>query len=239
MKYLVGIGYVNRDDLLNKAVASIQPFWSKTIIIDNSNHKELRQRELFASDVRTYEPPVPLTLSQTMNLMYRFGAEQGCDVIMFMHNDAEAEVETAEKFLLAIEKLQDEGRKWGVAFTNYHTLVAFNMDAVKVTGPWDIILPHYFSDCDYYRRLHLAGYEHIYTNLPVIHHNNGSSTIKSDVQLEQIHSKTFPLYSLYYRKKWGGLPGRERFNIPFDQYPINPVKDYLKIFESEIDEQRG
>lgn len=231
MKYLVGIGYVNRDDLLNKAIKSIELFWSNTLIIDNSNHKDLRKKDLFSADVRVYEPPVPLTFSQTMNLLHRFGSEQRCDVIIFMHNDAEADVGTAEKFLLAIEKMQKEGRKWGVVFTNYHTLAAFNMKAVKETGPWDTILPHYFSDCDYYRRLHLAGYEHVKTGLNVIHHNNGASTIKSDAQLEHINNRTFPLYQSYYQSKWGGLPGKERFTMPFNRYPINSVKDYLKIFD--------
>lgn len=233
MKYLVGIGYVNRYDLLKKAIESIQPFWSNTLIIDNSSKRDLRNKDVFFTDVRVYEPPVPLTFSQTMNLLHRLGAEQQCDVIMFMHNDAEADVGIAEQFLNQIEKLQREGRKWGVAFTNYHTLVAFNMKAVKETGPWDTILPHYFSDNDYYRRLQYLRYEHVNTALSVIHYNNGSSTIKSDAQLEHVNTKTFPLYEWYYQIKWGGLPGRERYIIPFNQYSINPVKEYLKIFENQ------
>ena len=34
-------------------------------------------------------------------------------------------------------------RPWGAAFTNYDTLAAFNMQAVRETGPWDINLPQY------------------------------------------------------------------------------------------------
>jgi len=234
MKYLVGIGYVNRIDLLSLALASIKPYLSNTVIIDNSSNKELRQAELGFSDTRTYTPPVPLTFSQTMNLLHRFGAEQDCDVILFMHNDAEAADGTAGKFLLAIEELQKEGRNWGVAFTNYHALVAFNMKAVKEAGPWDTILPHYFSDCDYYRRLHLSGYEQVCTGLPVTHHDNGSSTIKSDTRLEEINNKTFPLYEHYYRVKWGGPPGRESFLRPFNQFPLNPAGDYLKPYEKQF-----
>lgn len=233
MKYLVGIGYVNRIDLLKKAIESIQPFWANTFIMDNSNHRDLRHGESFPTNVKIFEPPVPFTLSQTMNLLHRLGAEQRCDVIMFMHNDAEADAGTAENFLSAIEKMQREGRRWGVAFTNYHTLAAYNMKAIKEVGPWDTVLPHYFSDCDYFTRLRLAGYEQVWTGLNVIHHNNGASTIKSDGNLEHIHNITFPLYQTYYQSKWGGLPGQERFTLPFNQYPINPVSDYLKIFDQQ------
>jgi hypothetical protein len=51
-------------------------------------------------------------------------------------------------------------------------------------GEWDTVLPQYFSDCDYYRRVQLAGFELIETGLPVIHVDKGSNTLRSDPRRE-------------------------------------------------------
>jgi GT2 family glycosyltransferase len=204
MNYLVGLAYVNRPDLLRTAVRSIQPFWTRTVVIDNSEHYDLRKDDFIRSAVEVYEPPVPLTFTQTMNLMQRKAMEQGCDVVLFMHNDGEAESEVPERLLAFLEELEESGRNWGVVFTHYDVLVAFRMKAIKVVGPWDTKLPQYFADNDYYRRVRLAGFETVDTGLQV-HHHNASSTLQSDPIRKHINGITFPLYEKYYKTKWGEL----------------------------------
>lgn len=214
MKYLIGIGYVNRQDLLTIAINSIKPYWPNTVIIDNSPNQDLRINRTLPIPV--YEPPVPLSFSQTMNLLQVMAREKNCDVVMFLHNDAEAHPGTPEAFLSMLESLKKQKRRWGVAFTNYHSLVAFNMEAIRNVGLWDTTMPRYFADVDYYHKVQLAGFENINTLLGVTHHYNGSCTIKSDPNLMFIHNITFPLYQQYYEKKWGGPPGQERFTKPFN-----------------------
>lgn len=212
MKFLLGIPYVNRPDLLRLAVASVRPFHARTVIIDNS------EQGLFPADwpVEVLRPSVPLTFSQTMNLLQNLAFERGCEALLSMHNDAEAEAGTCERLLAIIEESFRTERRWGVIFTHYDTLAAFSMEMVAAVGPWDTTLPQYFADNDYYRRVRLLGFETIDTGLPVTHHHNASSTVKSDPWLGWINGVTYPLHGQYYAAKWGGGAGRETYASPFN-----------------------
>jgi len=216
VKYLIGIPYVNRPDLLKVAVNSIKAYWPHLVIVDCSDGRDLRTSNNLPADVSVYEPPVFLTLSQSLNLLRQLAIEQQCDVMMYMHTDAEAHEGTPEQLLSIVETLlTNKEKKWGAAFTNYDTLAVYNMEAVKAIGMWDTILTAYFIDNDYYRRMSLAGYELIDTGLAVSHHN-GSSTIRSDLRRGFLNSITFPMYQYYYEQKWGGTPGKELFSTPFN-----------------------
>lgn len=216
MNYLVGIPFVNRTDLLLQALNSIQHFWPNTVVIDNSENHALSTEQQVNSKVRVFEPPIPLTFTQSMKLLERLGRNQGCEVVMYMHVDAEAHPGTPEAFLQHVQNLQQEGRRWGVAFTYYDTLAAYNLNAMQAVGSWDTVFANYYTDVDFYRRLRLAGYEQVETHLPVTHHG-GSSTYKSDPALAFQVSVTLQLYDQYYRQKWGGPPGEEQYNTPFNR----------------------
>ncbi|WP_028544691.1 glycosyltransferase family 2 protein [Paenibacillus taiwanensis] len=227
MNYVLGIFYVNRLDLLYKALYSVQAYWPHVIVIDNSWNKELRSAVAIPKGVTVYEPPIPLSHSQSQNMLHYWGKEQNCDFVMYMHSDAEAESGTPELFLKRLTCLMEDGTKWGAANTYFDTLAAFSMKAIQSVGPWDQNLPMYYSDIDWFRRMRLCHYELIETLLPVKHHNDGASTVKSDVYLLHVHEVTFPLYQDYYIRKWGGGMGQETFSLAFDRFPLNPVPDYL------------
>ncbi len=212
MKYLFGIPFTSRHDLLERALESMKPLWAHAGIVGNSD----RGLDALAWPVPVMRPSVPLTFSQTMNLLQRLAAELSCDVLISMHDDGQAGPGTAGRFLDAIEEALTSGRRWGVAFTAYDTLASFSMAMACEVGPWDTLLPQYFADNDYYRRINLAGYEVIETGLPVTHANGGSSTIKTDSRRMFLNSVTFPLYERYYATKWGGPPGRETYRRPFN-----------------------
>lgn len=224
MKYVVGIFYVNRFDLLMKALHSIPLYWSNTIVIDNSWNRDLLHAPSMPTGVTVYEPPVPFSHSQSQNLLQQWGAERECDAILYMHSDAEAYEGTPEQLLGWISRLEQTQHAWGAIHTYFDTIAAFRMEAVKQIGPWDTNLPMYFSDIDWYRRMKLCSYELIQTGLGVTHHNEGASTVKSDPYLTEIHRTTFPLYEQYYIAKWGGGMGGETYTLPFNRFPINPVE---------------
>ncbi len=213
--YTLGIPYVNRPDLLRLAVESVRPLWPGTFILDNSEDGEI---EAAAADwpveVRWFTG-ISLTFSQSMNYIFTEAYRRGSRVCLTMHNDAEAAPRTAEELLQKAREADDTGRPWGAIFTHYDTLVVFNMTAVGDTGGWDTVLPQYFADNDYYRRLRLAGWETLESGLPVEHHNGASSTIKADPWRNHLNGVTFPLYEKYYAMKWGGPAGSERFETPF------------------------
>jgi hypothetical protein len=212
MQYLLGIPFANREDLLRRAIESVKPLWRHTVIVDNSETGLIPS----AWPTEVIAPHVPLSFSQTMNLLQRLAAQRGCDVLFYMHNDAEPGSGTPERLLAAVEEALVSRPRWGVAFTHYDALAAANMAMVRDVGPWDTNLPQYFSDNDYYRRIRLAGWEVMETGLPVTHLEGGSSTIKSDARRLLLNSVTFPLYERYYVVKWGGPPERETYRRAFN-----------------------
>ena len=203
---------VNREDLLRKAVESAEDLWDILTVIDNSKDGlSLR----FARGGGVLRPPVPLTASQSINLSITSTRREGRSICIWMHNDAEAHPGSCKSLLEYAMQLNEEGRKWGVIFTNYDALSATNMRMIDEVGLWDTNLPSYFSDNDFYRRVELAGYEKINTNIAVDH--VGSQTINSDEEWKFMNSMTFPIYGAYYERKWGGSPGRETFTRPFNR----------------------
>lgn len=214
MRYVVGIPYVNRKDLLYRALDSIELYWKHTYVLDNSPAHELRYDSELSRRVTVYEPPVPLTFTQSMNWFQRVALDQGADSVFYMHNDAEAHPGTPEAFLGVLKELKNSGRKWGLALTNFDALAAYNMEAVRAAGSWDTVFSSYFADIDYHRRLRLAGYDEVFTGLPVDHH--GSSTRKSDARYNFIIDTTWPLYERYYELKWGGKMAEETYRTPFN-----------------------
>jgi hypothetical protein len=216
MRFLLGIPYVNRPDLLRLALNSVRTLWPWTIIIDNSDTPELR---IFQGSwpVPIFRVPgLPLTLSQTMNLLQAKALEQNCKAWFFMHSDAELAPQTAEILLGEARQAFDEKESWGVIFTKYDTFCCFNVSAMSAVGPWDTNLPQYFADNDYYRRVELAGYKIFEVGMGVTHHEGGSCTLRSDPMRTRLNGVTFPLYQKYYEATWGGPPGAEQFLQPFN-----------------------
>ncbi|MCI3926314.1 glycosyltransferase family 2 protein [Paenibacillus sp. TRM 82003] len=206
MKFIVSIGYVNRPDLLELALRSVEAFRPHIVVTDNSEGLDLRQHPEIARMAHIFEPPVPLTYTQKMNVMRRKAIEWNCDALLYMHNDAEPDAGTPERLLAKVEELLAKREPWGVVYTQFDILAAFNVEALRRAGPWDTNFPQYFSDIDYYRRLDVAGYPAVWSELPVKHHNGGMSTMKSDAYRKAVNQETWPLYEAFYVEKWG-LPG--------------------------------
>lgn len=216
MKYLVGIGYKNRLDLLEGAVNSIKPYWPNTVVIDNSDACDLRHAPSISSHVTVYEPPIPLTFPQKLNYLLERAKKESCDVLIWMHADAEPEKGVPEAFLQLIEEVNKKEDKWGVIFTNYDSFCAINIETTKDVDGFDPVFYQYFSDNDYYWRIYSAGYKIIQTDLPVVHHV--SSVIKADSYYHHITSVTFPLYESYLFNKWE-IRDTSQISCKTDFYP--------------------
>lgn len=204
------IPVVNRLDLLKKAIDSIPLSDDWQVEVINNTGSPLP----YGICAGECNPSMPLTAAQTLNWMQHLARNHfDAPFYFFMHNDTEAGEGTIAKLFEMARSKEINGDKWGVIFTLYDTLAAFNTDAFEAVGPWDTTFTQYFVDNDMYRRLRLAGYELAESHLPVTH--VGSQTIKSDEQLEFINSVTFHMYQGYYAKKWGGTPGNETYKTPF------------------------
>ena len=203
----VFIPYVNRPDLLARAFISVpRRMTTYPVVINNSGSP------LAATLGEIIEPPVPLTFSQTQNWMLKLAKERRVPFYFFMHSDAEAGPDTVQK-LYQMAMHETSQRKWGVIFTAYDALAAFNTAAMDAIGGWDTNLSWYASDCDCYRRLRLAGYPTLESGLHVKH--EPSRTLNSDSQIKRAVDLEIPFRESYYRAKWGGEPGVETFDVPW------------------------
>jgi hypothetical protein len=197
-RLLVGIPFVNRIDLLKRACISIPKLLDRTVLIDNSEYRELRFWQNIGNEV-VYEPPVPLNFVQSMNLLQQMASDAACEVLVFMHNDAEAEAGEDERFLKHIEHVSETVPDFGVIFTNYDAMCAFNMRAVQEIGLWDNVFTQYFADNDYYRRVEIKGFKKLNSDIRVAH--PCSMTIKSDPRLSHANSILFEAYRKIYAAK--------------------------------------
>lgn len=208
--YKVWIPFVNRVDLLQRAVASVSDVHGQVAIIDNSK-EGLEGKH---GDPHIIRQSVPMTFSQTQNFMLAMTRRLGANICVFMHSDAEAGHGVIMQLISLARKYTAEGRKWGVIFTAYDALAAFNVEAFEAIGGWDEAFEWYGGDQDSYRRIGLAGYELIDSNLPVKH--EPSQTLKADPEIGRKVDEGFAGRCEYYRQKWGGSPGNETFTKPFD-----------------------
>jgi hypothetical protein len=216
MIYQHTIVATNRPDLLELAVESVRPLWRFTSILDNSPCGQIGAKSKWP--VPVIRPSVPLSCAQSMNFLHRLAGERGADVFGYQHSDAQAQDDTPEKFLAALEALLASPRKWAAALTLYDILSAYPLAAVEDVGPWDVWLPNpnYHLDADWFRRAKLKGYELIETGLPVKHLDGGSTTVKESWR-HRISCVTFPMNDAYYAAKWGGKQGEEKFATPWNQ----------------------
>jgi GT2 family glycosyltransferase len=74
--------------------------------------------------------------------------------------------------------------------------------------------PAYFEDNDYHYRIRLAGLRAVKTNrAPYFHF--GSRTIRENAGIRELSNAGYLANRDYYVKKWGGLPGKEKYKTPF------------------------
>jgi len=210
--YQMFIPVVNRFDLLDKAVESARDLWDNLTIIDNSPDGLAHP---YPDPITVCRPCVPLTFSQSMNLMTKLTKQAGGSIVLWMHSDAAAEDGVCLSLLEQAREYTATGRKWGCLWTAYDAFSALNIAALDDIGGWDTNLPWYYADTSIYYCMKARGWECIDTGLKVDH--APSRTINADPRLLFIHHITFPLSGLYYIAKHGGEPGHEKFQFPFNR----------------------
>lgn len=212
------IPYVNRPDLLRKAVESAADMRPYLTVLDNSPDG-LEYQPWVPYVIR---PSVPLGVSQSINFMFSRTRSLGKKIVIYMHGDGSAKPGTCHELLECARKATADGRMWGVMFTLYDILFALNLDTLAAVGDWDVNLPWYCADQDYYRRVTLAGLECAESGLGDKVEHFSSATIRSDKRLDFVNGHMHRLAFLYYEAKWGGRCGHERWTVPFNRPDLFP-----------------
>jgi hypothetical protein len=206
--YKAYIGFVNREDLVRRAIESSAEVLPDLTVIDNSENGIS-----FDPGCRVFRPPMPIWFVHCVNFALLDARRQGASMCLWLHSDAWAPEGAYTKLIETVRQFTSEGRKWGVVFTSYDALVALNTAMLDDVGLFDQNLSWYHGDQDYYRRVTLAGYECIDTAIEVNHEY--SMTIRSDPKIGFLNSIMHPLGSQYYVQKWGGPCGEEKHTVPF------------------------
>jgi hypothetical protein len=214
--HLTYIPYVNRPDLLDRAVASIDDLWPSLVVIDQSleglSVQDHPWMESIAGVFRS--PSGTMSFTQMMNWAQAEAIERDVKYLVFMHNDAECGEGVALKLLDWVRAHPHAG----VVFTLYDAFAVFNVTAIRDVGPWDETFRWYFSDNDYYHRLRLQDWELCdFGGQDVIHH--GSQTLHSNPWWRDEVGTHWRWHGDHYRHKWGGAPGQELHLFPYNGKP--------------------
>ena len=225
---VLGIPILNRADLLRRCIDSIDYPVDQLVIINNGREQDVKQylEELADSrpNILIYTPPENLGVAGSWNWIMR-----NCDARWWLHvgNDIQFTAGDLSKICDYVESHPEEvvnPANWG------HSLFAVKPHCLEVAGDFDSnFFPAYLEDSDHMWRIHLAGAK--WSDVPDVHaiHGEaptwGSHTIYSNERYLKMNGLTHNNLFLYYRKKWGGNPGQEKFTHPFND-PSWPIQQW-------------
>jgi hypothetical protein len=215
MKYKLHIPYKNRPDLTLDSIKSNADI-GNIHLWPNGDAPDLPDLPAGVT-VRRLPEMSPVDV---INMMIQSSWDD--DVMFWAHNDCFSQPGAAKEFFDIVEAAHHGSERWGVYFSLYDILCAFNMEAVREVGYWDPMFFQYTADPDYYHRMAVH-------NWPIkqwaegrdgriIH--RGSMTVRSDPTFNrrvQWRERT-KFDKSYYAMKWGGLPGTETFKKPFEHF---------------------
>jgi hypothetical protein len=220
-KKFIFIPVVNNFHLLEKAINSVSDnIFDKYFIFNNSNSKltiDTKHFEVINNGCR-------LSFTDTQNAMREYAISNNYDYYCFMHNDGEIVDDTAERLIQMADELINAKTKWSVIFTNYDVFCAYSTECVKNIGIWGDKLWNkeqqsgYYLDNDYYRRMKLSIFKLMQLENANVLHNEHSNTIKDPNELMNWNNQQSSVQK-HYIAKWGGLPGCETFDTPFNKFP--------------------
>jgi GT2 family glycosyltransferase len=205
---LLAIPVINRPDLLERCLASIDVVPDRVLVIDNSpDGLDFRIPDHLADVTYVDAPPANLGFGRSVNHAIKTHAHAPWWCIA----NADVEFGPGDLARLAGEMT---GPRW-VGITDWRVF-GLTFEAVQLAGLWDENFhPAYDDDCDYERRCDLAGVPHHYIAGATLHH--GSAAIRSDARYAYRNTATHASNRAYFIAKWGGPPrGGERYTTPFD-----------------------
>lgn len=175
---------------------------TRIFVIDNGNQKIIVNP---FSNIFLIHCPNNLGVAGSWNKLCYLAITYDYTHILLLNDDI-----LFDKSVLDIEKFILENKEYGF-YCNTGTWCSFilSLETWKKVGTFDEnFYPAYFEDNDYDYRMKRAGIKVLYTNFlkPAIYNN--SMTIKANPDL----NKNFNKNRLYYIHKWGGEPGKEKFN---------------------------
>jgi GT2 family glycosyltransferase len=212
-RVFIGIPIVNRVDLMARCLRAIDVA-AEILIVDNSCCSQFKESltalaEPFGAEIAHQAGNIGVAAS--WNSIIRTGFERGYDRVFIGSNDTFLH---AGALATAIDTTKESStRLWHLHAWNFFLL---HRSAVADVGWFDEnFYPAYMEDSDYAYRCRLAGVGRAEVDAPAADHA-GSATIRSDPKYALRCRYTHWWWNAtYYRLKWGGPQGYEKFHSPF------------------------
>lgn len=207
---LLAIPVINRPDLLERCLASIDLVPDRLLVIDNSPDGldftvPARLRDVLYLDC----PPSNLGVAASWNHAIRTHPHLDWWGVA----NADTEFAPGDLARLAAE-MEQPGPRW-VGMNGDWRVFGLSSAAVERVGLYDENYhPIYCEDADYERRCSLAGIPWYFIEGGASH--VGSAAYRSDERYARANARTYPANVAYHHAKWGGGPRQERYATPFD-----------------------
>ena len=236
---LLGIPILNRGDLLERLVQSIDYPVQKLHIINNgtdagvqeSLHRILTTGWEHIAHIHVYHPCRNFGVAKSWNKFISVNPE--CPWWMITANDMQFGTGTLAK--VAETMYAPANADIGMSYVDGYAMFVITKLALEKAGNFDEnFYPAYYEDGDHFYRSKLSGIRMEGIKAEFTHGeapNWGSHTIACDARLAEANKVTFEMNKQYFIDKWGGMNGEEVFTHPFN----NPA---LPITHWEKDEQR-
>ncbi len=198
--WLLYLPHVNRPELLDAALGSVERHSSRIVVIDQSEGGDAEA--IHAGPVFRWTNPLRFTT--VMNFQQRDAQFRKLPRFFFLHSDAEVNPGGLDRMLDLADHLdRPDAPAWGVIFTHYDSLALFNTKAVTSVGVWDETFMWYVGDADYYQRLKWCGWlSHECPEALRLHH--GSQTAPSMSPMQRFAVQDDQRWAIdHYRHKWG------------------------------------
>jgi len=195
-------------EITEKCLASYDLDWEQLIIVDNSKNSFAKKYIERGAEVRMH--PQNLGVSGSWN----YGIGSDAEFLWIISSS----LIFNQGFSELVDRI-DQANEYGLLTDQAWHCIGFTRKTLDTVGMFDEqFYPGYYEDNDYGWRLQLAGIHNApnHPSMPKIDIDvtcqGTATTLKSG-----LISVRFDLLQDYYRHKWGGLPGSERFTKPFNQ----------------------
>lgn len=229
-KIFVGIPVLNRLDLLQASVASIdvpaRVFVVNNNVVDKQFNDELTAWAL-ANDVEVRSSPYNLGVAASWNLIITTAMGWGYEEIFIGSNDTTVLPGTLAA-IRDLDKSDPDDAIWHICGWNYWAIHARTIARVGLFD--ENFYPAYREDQDYsYRCDYLANMKRYavpkHPMPPLANsavpatvggHHLGSQTVASNAQYAAHNRNTHGNWNTtHYKMKWGGMPLQETFKVPY------------------------
>jgi GT2 family glycosyltransferase len=103
-----------------------------------------------------------------------------------------------------------------------------NQECWDIVGEFDeVFAPAYFEDNDYHYRIQLAGLLAVLYPPAMFYHFGSRTQLEANENgRAMVSAPSFENNRAFYIKKWGGMPGQEKWEHPYNDplIPITKVK---------------